>query len=469
MSEPADVFPPGLVDTDGPAYRRIADTIADAITDGRLARGDRLPTHRALARQLGLAVPTISRAYREAEQRGLIDSTVGRGTFVAGIPTLRSTTPQRPLDLSVNAPARGEHGQLLRAALAAAATDPAIDRSLGYSADIGAVEDRLAAAEWLAAGGLHADPDRIALCAGGQHAILVAVGAVLRPGQTLLTDALTYPGVRSAAQTLGVKITGVAADEEGLSPDALAAACAANPAARALYCMPTAHNPTTTTWSATRRRAVLDVARRYDLAVIEDDVFGLLEPAAGRETLAALAPDRTLHLTSLSKTLTPGLRWGAVVAPGHLVDRIGGLVRATVFNPSPVAADIARRWLTDGTATALLAWQRTEMGARFAATHQILGRCAAVSAVRTAGLHAWVQLCPPWTPADVVETAARHDISLGATTHFHADVASAAQPHSQGIRVCVGNAPHLAALTTALGTLAAAWNTPPTWASGTRV
>jgi len=120
-------------DRGGPVYQRIADSIAESVADGRLSIGDRLPTHRALAQQLGVAIPTVSRAYKEAEQRGLISGTVGRGTFVAGIPTLRDAqgSSRRStghssymLDLSINGPARGEHEQLLRLALAAASAAP---------------------------------------------------------------------------------------------------------------------------------------------------------------------------------------------------------------------------------------------------------------------------------------------------------------------------------------------------------
>jgi DNA-binding transcriptional MocR family regulator len=463
----------------GPVYQRIAEGIADGIATGRLTAGDRLPTHRALAQQLGVAVPTVSRAYREAEQRGLISSTVGRGTFVTGIPTLRETTDSEftdsrtaaRLDLSVNGPARGEHEQLLRAALAAASTDPDLSSLLTYEADIGGPADRQAAADWLCRGGISVEPGQVAICHGGQHAILVALGAVLRPGDVLLTEALTYPGVKSAAQLLDVHLAGVEMDDEGLIPAALEAACTAGPKPpTALYCMPTAHNPTAITLSVQRRNAIVEIARRHDLQIIEDDVLGLLVPDTNRPTpLAALAPERTLHLTSLSKTLTPGLRWGVVAGPAHLTDRLGALVRASIFNPAPVAVDIARRWLSDGTADQLLTWQRAEMATRFTTVHQLLADCSAVRSIRTAGLHAWLELHDPWTPTEVIDLAERLGIEIGPTSFFHADPDSTNRHHAQGVRLCLGNAPDLPTLTDAVTNLADALNRGPTWSSRTRV
>lgn len=209
----------------GPIYQRIAESIAAGISTGRLMAGERLPTHRSLAQQLGVAVPTVSRAYREAESRGLIRSTVGRGTFVTGLPTLRdSYDPQhqgRSLNLAVNSPARGDHEQLLRSALAAASTAPSLASLLSYETDIGGRADREAAADWLSRSNIHVEPDHVAICHGGQHAILVALGTVLRPGDVLLTEALTYPGVKSAAQVLDVRIVGVEMDEQGIIPAAL--------------------------------------------------------------------------------------------------------------------------------------------------------------------------------------------------------------------------------------------------------
>ncbi|POX48081.1 hypothetical protein C3489_27995 [Streptomyces sp. Ru71] len=467
-----------LLDDDtatGPVYRRIAEAIATAVTTGRLAAGDRLPTHRELARELGVAVPTVSRAYREAEEQGLITSTVGRGTFVAGvsgIPHLRDTPAPGAsagaarLDMAVNAPARGRHEELLRRTLTALAGTADLGALLGYESDIGSHDHRRGACRWLARSGLDVGPDQVALCHGSQHALLVAFSACLRSGETLLTEALTYPGAKSAAQLLGVGMSAVAMDGEGLIPEALEEACAATPTARALYCMPTAHNPTAATLPLDRRERIADIARRHDLVIVEDDVFGLLSDHAGLPPLAALAPERTLFLTSLSKTLAPGLRCGFLAGPPELAGRLGALIRATVFNPAPLATAVALRWLDDGTADRLLDWQRQEMRRRRSAVENLLADVPAISHVRSDALHAWVELAQPWTASEVLALAEGQGITLGSTRYFSATD----QPVPRAVRLCLGNAPDVGTLTGALRTLTAALaRGRPTWAANTPV
>lgn len=461
--------------TTGPVYRRIAEAIATAVTTGRLSAGDRLPTHRELARELGVAVPTVSRAYREAEQQGLISSTVGRGTFVSGvsgIPHLRDAPdagegggPAR-LDMAVNAPARGPHEELLRRTLTALAGTADLGPLLGYEPDIGSHEHRRSACRWLALSGLDVGPEQVAVCHGSQHALLVAFSAALRAGETLLTEALTYPGAKSAAQLLGIGMSAVAMDGEGLIPQALEEACAAAPSARALYCMPTAHNPTAATLPLARREAIVGIARRHDLVIIEDDVFGLLSEHTGLPPLAALAPERTLFLTSLSKTLAPGLRCGFLAGPPELAGRLGALIRATVFNPAPLATAVALRWLDDGTAERLLDWQRREMGRRRSAVVNLLADSPAIGAVRADALHAWVELREPWTASEVLALADGQGISLGPTLYFSATD----QPLPRAVRMCLGNAPDVGTLTGALRTLSDALaRGRPTWSANTPV
>ncbi|MGW3413054.1 aminotransferase-like domain-containing protein [Streptomyces sp. NPDC000888] len=484
MSADPSLFTELLEDTvpAGPVYRRIAEAIAAAVTTGRLVAGDRLPTHRELARELGIAVPTVSRGYREAEQQGLISSTVGRGTFisgVSGIPHLRDTPASGTsgssgpsaadgrLDMAVNAPARGMHEELLRRALAAVSTTGDIGALLGYEPDIGSYEHRRSACRWLARSGLDVEPGQVAICHGGQGALLVALAASLRTGEVLLTEALTYPGVKSAAQLLGLRMSAVAMDAEGLIPEALEEACVSGTAPRALYCMPTAHNPTAITLSIERRRAIVDIARRHDLLIIEDDVFGLLRPDtdAAVTPLAVLAPERTLFLTSLSKTLAPGLRCGFLAGPPELADRLGALNRATVFNPSPFSTAVAMRWLDDGSADRLLDWQREEMARRRAAAEQLLSAHREVSHVRTAALHAWVELREPWTASEVVALADGLGISISPTVYF----GTGDQAVPRGVRLCLGNAADIPTLTSAIRTLLDGLDRGPTWASGTHV
>ncbi len=447
---------------DEPAYARIADAIASAIADGALVAGERLPTHRALAQRLGVAVPTVSRGYQAAADRGLIVSTIGRGTFVAGIPNLRDEHERsRWLDMAVNAPARGPHEPAMRVALEKLSRLPDLQAELGYAADIGSARHRSLAGDWLGRRGVDASPDDIAITHGGQHALLVAFAATAHAREAVATEALTYPGARSAAQALGLGLAPITIDDEGLDPEAFTSWCRSAGTPRVLYTTPFAHNPTARTQSAQRRRELVDVARRYDVTIIEDDVFGMLDDT-GTPPLAAMAPERTLHLTSFSKALTPGLRCGILTGPSPIMQRVGPLIRATIFNAAPLQTAITMAWVQDGTADRLVDWQRIQARQRRERALGVLGDCPAVRSLTATALHAWVQLAAPWTPAEAIAAAASVDVLIGPTSHF----AVGAPIDERGVRLCLGNAPSVQALGAALERLDTSWRRP-FWASGT--
>jgi DNA-binding transcriptional MocR family regulator len=451
--------------SDEPAYVRIADAIAAAVVDGRLAAGERLPTHRALAKRLGLAVPTITRAYQAATERGLLVSTVGRGTFVAGIPNLRDVEDhaRRGLDMAVNAPVRGPQEAAMRTTLERMSRQADLQTLLEYAADIGSARHRELARSWLGRRGLDVPMDNVALTHGGQHALLVALAAIAPSGGTVATEALTYPGVRSAAQTLGVNLAALTLDDLGLVPEAFRAWCASSAPPRVLYTTPVAQNPTARTQPAARRHELVEIARRHDATIIEDDVFGVFD-GGDASPLAVLAPERTLYLTSFSKSLSPGLRCGILAGPSSVMPRVGPLIRATVFNAAPLQTALTMAWVEDGTADRLVAWQRGQAEQRRERALQHLGDCPAASAVTAAALHVWVELAAPWTAAEAIEAAASVGVFIGPTSHFAINAAGG----PPGVRLCLGNAPTVQTLDAALERLSDSWRRP-LWASGTRV
>src|SRR5262249_54861026 len=156
-------------------------------------------------------------------------------------------------------------------------------------------------------------PSQVVITAGAQHAIGVVLGALVRPGDTILVEALTYACIKPIAEQLHVRLHPVALDEEGMRPDALEAACRTG-AAKVVYCVPTLHNPTGAVMSDERRRRIAHIARERDLTVVEDDTCGLVLhrlPAP----ITARAPERCYFIAGTSKLLAPGLRIAFVAAP----------------------------------------------------------------------------------------------------------------------------------------------------------
>ncbi|HYS25196.1 MAG TPA: PLP-dependent aminotransferase family protein, partial [Vicinamibacterales bacterium] len=241
---------PNLEGRRGPVYRRIADAIDEDVQKGSLRAGARLPPHRDMADHLGVTVTTVTRAYTEASRRGLISGHVGRGTFIRGQEIEDESS--NGIDLSIN---------ILMPDKEVAALEPRMFQRrvlpwtelLGYVPTPGHRRHRQAMAEWLAVMGTPASPDRIILTTGAQHALLVALMATTRPGDTVLAEELTYSGMKDLARQSHLKLRGIPMDAEGLRVDALESACR-SAKARVLYCMPRLQNPTSAVMSERRRR-----------------------------------------------------------------------------------------------------------------------------------------------------------------------------------------------------------------------
>jgi len=443
---------PDLGEQNGPRYLAIAEALAQDVASGRLVPGDRLPTHRDLAWHLGVTVGTVSRAYGEAERRGLIAGEVGRGTFVRE--QLPSAPPafQEPgdedglIDLSYNFPALESDHALFSEALADMARDPQLARQLGYLLGPGRASHRAAAADWLTHAGLAVPPEEIVITCGAQHGMFLAAAALTRAGETILTEALTYYGIKSIAEALERQLHGVALDDQGLVPEALEAAIRSS-GARVLYCIPTLQNPTTTVLSEARRRKIVEICRRHDVMIIEDDIYSfLLETPV--TPLTALAPERSFYATSLSKCVAPGLRIGYLRAPLAFHDRIATALRASTLMPSGFMAELATRLIRSGKAEEAARNKRREAAARQSLAREILPAGHLVTHPRC--FHAWLTLPRPWRHEDFAAEARRRGVMVGSARVF----AVGRQPVPHAVRLCLHAASGRAQLKAGLEVLA---------------
>ena len=431
---------PHLSGRPGPAYLALAEAIAEAVAEGRLAVGDRLPPQRVLALDLGLSLSTVTRGYGEATRRGLLEGTVGRGSFVrrpgpgalAAFPVASLARPaEGPVDFANNLPCAGGAAAALADTLRALAGAPDLGACLDRAGEREAQRAATVAGAWLERQGLTRERRSLVFTNGAQQGLHVALMALTRPGDAILVEALSYPALLALAERLGLVAIPVALDGEGLRPEALAAACRAS-GARVLCCMPTLQTPTAATMGAERRAAIAEVARRYDLRVVEDDVFGFL-PAPRPPPLAAFAPERTLYLTSASKCLAPGLRVGMLQAPDALADALRAAVALTTWMPPPLMLEIVLRWLEEGTAARLADEQRREAGARQTLARELLG--GALAGASPAGFHLWLALPEYWSPEAFEAAASRAGVALRGAALFA--VEPARRPRC--VRLCLSH------------------------------
>jgi DNA-binding transcriptional MocR family regulator len=441
-------LPPG----DTPLYERLLDALRDDIASGALSDGDRLPPQRDLAHRLGLGLGTVTRAYVEAEKAGLVQAHVGRGSFVRGAnaPAPRSAAPSGPINLAQNTAPPEAAAQRIGDALAKLRRRGDLLEHLTYAPPAGLDVQRRAGAAWLArSGGLDgADWTRLVCCAGAQQGLALAFGAVARPGDTILCEGSTFQGLKALAEHGGFRLKGLAMDAEGLRPDALEEA--ARGGAKVVAVLPTLQNPTGRILSAQRRAEIVAVARKHDLWLIEDDIYAVYAGQHRPPPMALLAPERTFHVSGVSKSLAPGLRAGyLVVPPGDHLARVLRAVRALAYAPPAFGGLIATQWIEDGTADVIVAEVVAEMTERMAVARQILG-AAMEAPASPACPHLWL----PMGELDAERLAGR---ALRGGVEVTPPSAPIVEPGlASGVRVCLGATRDRAELEQGLRVVAAA-------------
>ncbi|WP_424974988.1 PLP-dependent aminotransferase family protein [Dinoroseobacter sp. S124A] len=383
---------PKVQRTDGPLYLSIAEVIAEDIRSGVLTPGQRLPPQRALAKALGVDFTTVSRAYAAAARQNLVEGRVGQGTYVK--PRISEgggrAAPDRTVDMSMNMPPRFDDPGLVQQ-MWGSFHDLGLEKGdsflMRYQRPGGSAEDRDAARGWLEAQFGLEGAAQVVLCNGVQGALLSILSLLAKPGDTLCCEAITFPGFLAVAKYLGLNLVPVEMDAEGLRPDALEAVCETH-GPKALYTIPTLHNPTTATLSSERRQRIAEIARRHDLTVLEDDAYGALA-AEAPPPLARHAPERTWHICTTSKCLAPSLRVCFVTPPqGASNEGLKRAIRANGGVVSPISAGLVTTWLSSGLAAQITSAILVETRARQAAFAEAVPGIP----LRDGAFHVWMPL-----------------------------------------------------------------------------
>ena len=417
--------------------QRLTDRIIADIESGALPPGTRMPPHRDLAYRIRVSVQTVSLAYRQAEQLGYLNGQVGRGTFVRARITERAgrfildRATREVTDLSIiRAAYTEEHEEASRTLMAALATteNRAFMRQCRPIA--GLDRHREVARIWLERLGVRAEPERILITNGAAQGIFLSVAAVVRPGDLVVTENLTDHGIIGLANVLGFNLRGLPTDAEGILPDAFAAACLAAKVT-ALVLIPTFNNPTAAVMGAGRRREIADIARHHGVFVIEDEVC---KPLAETRlpAIATMVPDLGFFVTSFTKSVMTGLRSGYLVVPPAYSIRVGSILRVTGWSGTNAMAEMAARWVEDGTAERLLRVQRRETRARHALLTETLG--PAIASSHPDALCAWLRIPEGWTEDGLVRALAAGGIAVSSSDPF---IAGGERP-ARGVRACIG-------------------------------
>ena len=428
-------------------YKLIVDELATRIRAGQLPPGTQLPTLRSLMNSHRIALATALRVYSELEASGLVVGEPGRGTFVRDTTLLRGMgLVQQPLqpgtvDLSLNYPSLPGQAEMLRDGLRAIAASGDLDALLHSAPQGGRAHERQTAARHLRNRQIRVSGEQVLIVNGAQQGLAVSLMALLQPGDVLAVDALTYPGLKTLAQSQRIDLEPLPQPAGHTDLDALEALCKRRPV-RAFYCMPTLHNPLGTVMGEADRERLAALAERYDFLLIEDGAYAFLaEPAP--KPLFTYAPLRTVYVSGLSKSVASGLRVGFIVAPKAWVPALEQAIRVSTWSTPTLTVNLACRWIESGAVDALEEHKRQDARQRQALAREVLRGCEVIA--HPASYYLWLVL-PEGLRADAVVAALEgQGVRVTSAEPF---ACTAHVPHA--LRVALGSI-DLATLRLALG------------------
>ncbi|MEQ8347640.1 MAG: PLP-dependent aminotransferase family protein [Sneathiellaceae bacterium] len=398
-----------------PFYRQILQRMQALIVDGHLPAGFRLPNQRSLARRLNVNVATVNRAYREAARRRLVISSPRRGTHVApqagflvgwnGLQGERADL----IDMENNASPIDMPMQAMSAVFAEISAQEDLRHIYGYSSIYGREEHRRAIAGWLLRHGICAEAGNLVLTCGANHGIYLVLAVLSRPGDTLVADELAYPFINELSRLNGLKVQSLRRIGGRLDLEH-AAALFAECRPRFLFVTPDFSSPTTEHLDDEERQELARLCRKANCAILEDSVhLGLVEPR-GRPMQSYL-PESTFFVTSFSKTLAPGLCFGAVLCPDReFTETVGRRLGIVNRMASPIMAEIVCRLIGSNEMARVMGFVRSEYRTRNRIAAQILAGFDLRA--DPYGTHFWIELPEGANASQLCQLMRRNGVSV---------------------------------------------------------
>ncbi len=409
---------PDLEHGKGPLYLRLAERIETDIAEGILAPGTKLPPQRNLAFDIGVTIGTVGRAYNLIRERGLVSGEVGRGTYVTDRkePVLDQPVPRTEAFGGTRGPT-AEPGKIRLDSTAAieVGQSEAMARLLAgiarqFPTEISSYSRTLPAAwqeagsRWLSAAGWVPEPSSIVPTLGAHSAILAVIAAVTVPGDRIAFEELTYCSAARSVNLMGRRSIIMQTQEGSLTPDDFERHCAQQHP-KLVFLMPSLHNPTAATMPEDHRRAIVEIARRYNVWIIEDEIYGSLTRHE-HVKLAELAPERTFHIGGLSKSVAAGVRGGWVACPPHLSARVLTAHKMVTGGLPFLMTELGAQLVNTGEADAVSAKVRAEVTAREAIARSMFTGMDFASQPCSPFL--WMKLPDPWL-SGTFKSAARNE------------------------------------------------------------
>jgi DNA-binding transcriptional MocR family regulator len=441
----------------GSLYKAIVKVIETEVREGRLKPGEQVLSQRSLADLLKIDFTTVGNAYKLARDQGLLQSHKGQGTFVSGgrpgaeegAEAADETVQAHdtPIDLSTSWPPNLDIAAMLADEVRQMTHARSFDFLARRSGGVPKL-DRTSGQAWLQPRFDTPLEGRVAMAAGTRNALIALLARVVGTGGKLLVESMCWPTLRTLAAVLNIELVPVALDAQGIEPGALDAAAQAS-GAKALYCVPSLQNPTGAIMGLERRQALVEVARRHGITLIEDDAYGGLQ-SAPPPLLGTLAPDITYSLFGLAKLVAPSLRVCYVVTPdAPATERLAEMLRSTMQSAPPLEAALATHLIRNDMLGTLIARIRTEAAMRQTMAHEVLHKHGLTGSAE--GLFCWLPMPASWDASEFAMRLRNEDVLVATAKAFAVEPSTA----PNAVRIATGAVSTTDALARALQRIAA--------------
>ncbi|WP_339238299.1 PLP-dependent aminotransferase family protein [Oceanobacillus sp. FSL W7-1281] len=401
-----------------PVYQTLAQQLEGDILNGNLLPGTKLPPQRELADYLDLNLSTISKAFKMCGLKGLLSSSVGSGTFVAydalsNAYLLEDTKPKHLIEMGATLPDNDSY-KLLQLQLKSMTQETDYEKWFGYGRAGDSLWQKDAAVKFIKRGGYETAVDHILFANGGQNAITAILASLYKSGDRIGADSHTYPGLKTVAAMFGIHIVPIKAENHVMSPSAFEDACK-NEHIKGIYIVPDYHNPTASCMPVENRKEIAAIAKKYNQIIIEDATYNLHHKKT-YPAIAAFAPEQTIYVASLSKSIAPGLRLAYVAAPKQYKELISKALYNLNISVSPLLAELAARTIVSNQFEDLIEEHRQEAIRR----NELFDRCLADYTCLGAdiGIFRWVLLPGKITGAQFELLAAQQGVQVYAAERF---------------------------------------------------
>ncbi|KJS87992.1 MAG: GntR family transcriptional regulator [Peptococcaceae bacterium BICA1-8] len=330
-----------------PLYLSLANHLEQDIINGSILPGTKLPPYRELADFLDINVSTVSKAFKVCLLKGLLSATVGSGTFVSfdalsNAYLLGDGRPKNLIEMGATIPEPSSYEPLMLQ-LKNMVNEPELEKWFSYSRPGDLIWHKDAAVKLMRKGGYITDVETILFANGGQNAITAILFGLCQHGDKIGTDPHTYSGLKTTAGMMGIQLVPIKHKDGEMDGDALIYACK-NENLKGIYLIPDYQNPTTHRITLERRKELARIAREFNIFIIEDATYHLMceKPV---QVVASFAPEQTIYIASLSKTIAPSLRLAYVSVPKQYKKQLSNALYNMNISVSPLMAELAARMI----------------------------------------------------------------------------------------------------------------------------